>query len=75
MAYSLESNFYKKMNNIFMKDINNNEFSIFLKVLYENLRKSALKTYLSKTLFRCSKITKNEFDKIKEAFQRGKKVL
>ena len=75
MAYSLESNFYKKMNNSFMKDINNNEFSIFLKVLYDNLRKGSLYTNLSKTLFRCSKITKNEFDKIKEAFQRGKKVL
>lgn len=75
MAYSLESNFYKKINNLFMKDINNNEISIFLKVLYDTLRKSSLKTCFSKSLFRCSKITKNEFDKIKEAFQSGKKVL
>ena len=42
MAYTLESNFYKTINNLFMKDIDNNDISIFLKVLYNNLKKHAL---------------------------------
>ena len=73
-AYTLESNFYKEMNDYLENKLGNN-YDIYVKVLYYNLKEKLIKTTNETKLYRGAKIKKEEIEYIKESLKKKKKDL
>ena len=70
--YTIESDFYKILNNNLMKSKLSFNYKTFIKVLYKGVEVSSLKSYEGKFLYRGSTINKNELEKIKKFNNDGK---
>jgi len=70
--YTIESDFYKILNNNLMKSKLSFNYKTFIKVLYKGVEVSSLKSYEGKFLYRGSIINKNELEKIKKFNNDGK---
>ena len=70
--YTLESEFFKILNkSLRTKDNNNYYYYPFIKLCYEGIRKGFLKPYI-KEIYRCSKISIDEFKEIQEIYNSKK---
>ena len=70
--YTIESDFYKILNNNLMKSKLSFNYKTFIKVLYKGVEVNSLKSYEGKFLYRGSIINKNELEKIKKFNNDGK---
>ena len=73
-AYSLESSFYKNMNNYLMKRLGN-EYDIFIKVLYYGLKQNYITSCIDKDLYRGALIKKEELECINNYLNNKKENL
>ena len=73
-AYTLQTPFYGELNLTLMKKLNN-DFDIFIRVLYQGLMAKAIKPVIDKTLYRGSVIKLEEINKIKESLNNKKKNI
>jgi hypothetical protein len=75
-CYTIESNFYKSLNNNLMKSKSESEmplnYKTFIKMLYIGVEKNSLKSFSGKKIFRGSLINREEIDKIKNYKSLGK---
>ena len=72
--YSVESDFYKVLNNDLMKSNLSFNYKTFIKMLYTGVEINSLKSYPGKYLFRGAVINKTEIEKIKYYIQIGKLI-
>ena len=70
--YTIESQFYKILNNDLMKSILHSSYKIFIKMMYTGVSINSIKSYPGKFLYRGSSINKIEIDKIKQYNAKGK---
>ena len=70
--YTIESQFYKILNNDLMKSILHSSYKIFIKMMYTGVSINSIKSYPGKFLYRGSSINKIEIDKIKQYSAKGK---
>ena len=70
-VYTIESPFYKELNYFLLKK-SNNDFKVFIKVLYQALISKAIKPFIDNTLYRGSKIQITEVNLIKKALANKK---
>ena len=70
--YTIESDFYKVLNNHLMKSKIPFNYKTFIKMLYTGVEINSLESYPGKYLFRGSVINKEEIDKIKKYKNIGK---
>ena len=70
-AYTLETNFYKEMNRLLMKQ-SGNHYHTFIKVLYEGLFNESITKSLDACLYRGTKMNHNEIDKIIKLYNEWK---
>ena len=70
--YTIESQFYKILNNDLMKSILHSNYKIFIKMMYTGVSINSIKSYSGKFLYRGSTINKIEIDKIKQYKEKGK---
>ena len=70
-AYTLETNFYKEMNRLLMKQ-SGNHYHTFIKVLYEGLFNKSITKSLDACLYRGTKMNHNEIDKIIKLYNEWK---
>ena len=71
-AYTLQTPFYGELNLTLMKKLNN-DFDIFIRVLYQGLNAKAITPVIDKTLYRGSVIKLEEINKIKESLNNKNK--
>ena len=72
-AYTIESNFYREMNNSLIgKDKNKNDYDVFIRILYQGLIKKVIKPVINKTLYRGAYITEKEIEIIKDSLESKK---
>ena len=71
-CYSIESDFYKVLNNDLMKSKLSSYYKTFIKMLYTGVEINSLKSYPGKYLFRGAVINKTEVEKIKNYKEIGK---
>ena len=65
-AYTIQSNFYGEINYILIKKLNN-DFDIYIRVLYQGLKMKAIKPLINVELYRGSLIKLKEVNYIKES--------
>ncbi len=65
-CYTIESDFYKVLNNKLMKSELSFNYKTFIKMLYTGVEINSLNSYKGKYLYRGSSINKEEIDKIKK---------
>jgi len=70
--YTIESDFYKVLNNNLMKSNLSHNYKTFIKMLYTGIEINSLKSYPGKFLYRGSVINKIEIEKIKKFQNLGK---
>ena len=70
-AYTIESQFYKELNFILTNELND-DFNIYVKVLYYGLINKVIKPFIADTLYRGSKIKLEELNHIKNALANKK---
>ena len=70
--YTIESDFYKVLNNHLMKSKLSFNYKTFIKMLYRGIEINSLKSYPGKYLYRGSAINKKEIEKIKKYKNIGK---
>ena len=70
--YTIESDFYKVLNNNLMKSKISYNYKTFIKMLYTGVEINSLKSYPEKYLYRGSAINKIEIEKIKKYKNNGK---
>ena len=70
--YTIESDFYKVLNNNLMKSKMPFNYKTFIKLLYKGVEINSFPSYLGKYLYRGSSINKVEIDKIKKYKNNGK---
>ena len=70
--YTVESQFYKILNNDLMKSILYDNYKIFIKMMYTGVSINSIKLYPGKFLYRGSSINKIEIEKIKQYNEKGK---
>ena len=70
--YTVESQFYKILNNDLMKSILYDNYKIFIKMMYTGVSINSIKSYPGKFLYRGSSINKIEIEKIKQYNEKGK---
>ena len=73
-CYSVESDFYKVLNNDLMKSKISSNYKTFIKMLYTGVEINSLKSYPGKYLFRGAVINKTEIEKIKYNKKIGKLI-
>ena len=67
-AYTLETNFYREMNNSLIgKDKNKNDYDVFIRILYQGLHKKIIKPLINETLYRGAYISKKEIELLQES--------
>ena len=71
-CYTMESNFYKVLNNNLMKSKLTPNFKTFIKMLYKGVEINSLNSYHGKYLYRGAVINKKEIKKINEYIKVGK---
>ena len=71
-CYTIESDFYKILNNKLMKSQLSFNFKTLIKMLYKGIEINSLKSYNGKFLYRGSVINKKEIEKIKKYKKIGK---
>ena len=72
-AYSLETNFYRDMNNSLIgKDKNKNDYDVFIRILYKGLEKKMINPLIKETLFRGAYITKKEIELLQNSLANKK---
>ena len=71
--YTLESKFYGEMNYTLIKKLNN-DFDIYIRVLYQGLKIKAIKPLIDYDLYRGSIIKLKEINYIKESLKRKRKI-
>jgi len=71
-CYTVESDFYKVLNNNLMKSNLSFNFKIFIKMLYLGIEANSLKSYPGKYLYRGSSLNRIEIEKIKKYQNLGK---
>ena len=71
-CYTIESDFYKVLNNQLMKSKLPFNYKTYIKMLYTGVEINSLKSYSGKNLYRGSTINKIEIGKIKEYKNNGK---
>ena len=71
-CYTIESNFYKVLNNNLMKSKISYNYKTFIKMLYKGVELNSIKSYPGKYLYRGSVINKQEIEKIKKYNNIGK---
>ena len=71
-CYTIESDFYKILNNDLMKSKLSSNYKTFIKVLYKGIDINSLKSYQGKYLYRGSVLNKIEVEKIKKYRDIGK---
>ena len=67
--YTIESDFYKELNKD-LRENRNDRFLTFIKILYEGVKLKSLPISTSKKLYRGSKISNDELDKIKNSLKK-----
>ena len=72
--YTLESKFYGEMNYTLIKKLNN-DFDIYIRVLYQGLKIKAIKPLIDYDLYRGSIIKLKEINYIKESLKKKKKDI
>ena len=70
--YSIESDFYKILNNHLMKSRLSYNYKTFIKMFYTGVEINSLKSYTGRCLYRGAVINRNELEKIKKYIQIGK---
>ena len=70
--YTIESDFYKVLNNDLMKSKMTGDYKTFIKMMYIGVETNSLKSYQGKFLYRGSCINKSEIKKIKEYSEKSK---
>ena len=70
--YTIESDFYKILNNNLMKSNLTSNYKTFINMLYRGVEINSIKSYTGKFLYRGSAINKTEFEKIKKYKSIGK---
>ena len=73
-AYTIESAFYRQMNNYLMGRLGN-QFDTYIKVLYYGLRQNYISSCIDKELFRGGTITKDELKYINNSLDNKKENL
>ena len=73
-AYTLESLFYYELNYALIK-YTKNDYDIFLRILYQGLINKAIIPFIDQTLYRGSRIKKDELKYIQEALSNKKEDL
>ena len=73
-AYTAQSPFYREINYILIKKLNN-EFDIYIRALYHGLRTKSIKSLIDKTLYRGAKIKIKEINYIEESLKKKKEDL
>ena len=71
-CYTIESDFYKVLNNDLMKSKLPFNYKTYIKVLYTGVSLKSMKSYPGKFLYRGSSINRNEIQKIKEYNKKDK---
>ena len=71
-CYTIESDFYKVLNNKLMKSELSFNYKTFIKMLYTGVEINSLNSYKGKYLYRGSSINKEEIEKIINYFNNGK---
>ena len=71
-CYTIESDFYKILNNKLMKSELSLDYKTFIKMLYTGVEINSLNSYKGKYLYRGSSINKKELEKIKNYEKIGK---
>ena len=71
-GYTIESDFYKVLNNNLMKSKLPSNYKIFINMMYTGVSLNSIKSYPGKYLYRGSCINKSEIKKIKEYNKKGK---
>jgi len=74
ILYTLESKFYGEMNYTLIKKLNN-DFDIYIRVLYQGLKIKAIKPLIDYDLYRGSIIKLKEINYIKESLKKKKKDI
>ena len=67
-AYTIESNFYKNMNNSLTHGNNESIYDTYVKVCYNSLLSNYIKPAIEKKIYRGTRIKKSELDYIKKSF-------
>ena len=70
--YTIESDFYKMLNNNLMKSILTQNYKTFINMLYRGVEINSIKSYSGKYLYRGSVISKTELEKINKYKSIGK---
>jgi len=70
--YTIESQFYKVLNNDLMKSKLNFHYKTFIKMMYIGISINSIKSFPGKLLYRGSSINKSEIQKVKEYNKKGK---
>ena len=70
-CYTIESDFYKVLNNHLMKSKLSYNYKTFIKMLYTGVEINSLKSYSGKYLYRGSSINKKEIQRIKKYKNNG----
>ena len=73
-AYTIPSNFYRELNYILIKKLNN-DFDIYIRVLYQGLKMKAIKPLIDVELYRGSLIKLKEVNYIKESLSNKKENI
>jgi len=71
-CYTIESDFYKILNNNLMKSKIKPNYKTFIKMLYTGIEINSLQSYRGDYLYRGSSINKSEIDKINSYISAGK---
>ena len=74
-CYTIESKFYKLLNNNLMKSKLTHNYKTFIKMLYTGIEIESLNSYHGQYLYRGSVINKDEIKKINEYIKNGKLSL
>ena len=74
-CYTIESNFYKLLNNNLMKSKLTHNYKTFIKMLYTGIEIDSLNSYHGQYLYRGSVINKDEVKKINEYIKNDKLSL
>ena len=74
-CYTIESNFYKLLNNNLMNSKLTHNYKTFIKMLYTGIEIDSLNSYQGQYLYRGSVINKDEVKKINEYIKKGKLSL
>ena len=69
--YTIESNFYKVLNNNLMKSNLTNNYKTFINMLYKGVEINSIKSYSGKYLYRGTAINKTEREKINKYISIG----